>query len=134
MPSTLLSSRNERSSTETKRTSWPRRCAASARWIVAKVGCCSRTAATTKQTLTSSRLRGRERRAVAAQDVGQAVERQRGRDVARGPAHLVGHAERVDDRLLGALDGRLVERVAGLVEQHLELGGHERRDARHDVG
>src|SRR5450755_2054386 len=114
MPRTLLSSRNDRSSTETKRTSWPRRWAASARWIVANVGCCSRTAATTKQTRTAlgpslgrrgPRARGwRERLAVPPEDLGEAIERQRGRDVARGPAHLVGHAQRVHDRLLGALD------------------------------
>src|SRR5450432_3038387 len=138
MPSTLLSSRNDRSSTETKRTSWPRRWAASARWTVAKVGCCSLWAATTKQTrmgLTwASGLGRREGVPVAAQDLGELVEGQPGRDVLVLAAHLVAHAQRVDDGLLGALDGGLVQGIAGLVEQHLERRRHARGLARHDVG
>ena len=49
-------------------------------------------------------------------------------------AHLVAHAERVDDRLLRALDHRLVKWVAGLVEQDVERGGHLGGLARDAVG
>src|SRR6185503_21199810 len=71
---------------------------------------------------------------VSLQNFGQPVERQRGRDVPRLAAHLVGHAERVDDRLLDALHDRLIEWVASLVEQDLQRGGHLGGLARDAVG
>ena len=107
---------SDRLSAVTKRTSWPRRWAAQARWIPAKVAA-ARDVGDTKPMRNAdahpslAAPRSLSGRVVAAEDSArEMVERQRGREVVGLAAHVVGHAQRVDDRLLGALHHRLVER------------------------